>query len=254
MEEKSTKIARGLIVTLFIIYVMNVIINFIIYILDNKITNLILAIVYGIGFIAIGLIFIGTLQKKLYVVATNGIYYRYHQNVITDSTYLYTKNMHSKRIRTYIHQKEIEYRLIDNAYVKQKIGIITLDEQKTLIIWNKPKWKEKDSKKIYEMHLVDQQKNDEIWRKYQGMPKIDEPYVYYTNDYSTAYAIQQDSDTTFKVVKYEYTSPIIQGDIKKVLECDEVCWYIKDDICIEQTYHSVEEAKLYIQSLIDVNI
>lgn len=254
MKEKDTKIGVGLIITLLIVYIVNVIINLTIYIVDNKITNLILAITYGIAFVAMGLAFIGILQQKLYVIATNGIYYRYHQNVIIDSTYLYTKHIHSKKIRTYTHQKEVEYRLIDNEYVKQKIGIVTLDKQKTLIIWNKPRIKERDSKKIYVMHLVDQQKNDEIWREYRGMPEIDEPYVYYTNDYSIAYSIQEENDKTFKVVKYEYTSPIIQGNIKRALQYDEAYWYIEDDTCLEQTYHSVEEAKLYIQSLIDINI
>lgn len=86
------------------------------------------------------------------------------------------------------------------------------------------------------------------------MPEIDKPYVYYANDYSTAYAIQEENNTTFKVVKYKYTSPIIQWDMKKALQYDKAYWCIEDDICFEQTYHRVEEAKLYIQSLIDIDI
>lgn len=62
---------------------------------------------YGIAFISIGLVFIGTLKQKSYVVATNGIYYQYHQNVIIDSIYLYTKNIYSKTIRACTYQKEI---------------------------------------------------------------------------------------------------------------------------------------------------
>lgn len=158
MKEKDTKIGMGLVITLLIVYIVSVITHLTIYIVDNKITNLILAIIYGIAFVAMGLVFIGILQQKLYVIATNGIYYRYHQNVIIDSTYLYTKHIYSKRIRAYTHQKEIEYRLIDNEYVKQKIGIITLNKEKILIIWNKPKIKERDSKKNIQCILLTNKK------------------------------------------------------------------------------------------------
>ena len=140
---KKNIISKGNILLFLLQFVslLNFINNLTIYIFDKEIHNLVMFIIYGVGFIVATIcLFIDFTSDKKYAIAFNDIYYCYGENIIETSKLFETKQIKKRKLKKLSANGLIEYRLIDNEYAYQKIGLIRLDEIKTLIIFYKPKY------------------------------------------------------------------------------------------------------------------
>ena len=126
---KKNIISKGniLLFLLAFVFLLNFVINLTIYIFDKEIHNLVMFIIYGVGFIVATIcLFIDFTSDKKYSIAFKDIYYHYGENIIETSKLLETKQIKKRKFKKLSTNGLIEYRLIDNEYAYQKIGLIKL--------------------------------------------------------------------------------------------------------------------------------
>ena len=165
---KKNIISKGniLLFLLTFVFLLNFVINLTIYIFDKEIHNLVMFIIYGVCFIVATIcLFIDFTSDKKYAIAFKDIYYHYGENIIETSKLLETKQIKKRKFKKLSTNGLIEYRLIDNEYVYQKIGLIKLDDVKTLVIFYKPKYKDDYKGSLSDVFIDDYNKNKDMFKR-----------------------------------------------------------------------------------------
>ena len=191
---EKNKISKGnvILVLLQFVTLFNFVIHLTLYILNKETHNLVMFIIYGVGFIVATIcLFMDFNSNKKYAIAFNDIYYHCGENIIETSKLLETKQIKRRKFKKISINGLIEYRLIDNQYAYQKIGLIKLDKCKTIIIFYKPKYKYDYKGSLYDVFMNDYDKNKEIFVEIVSPPKLEEKYVYYTKNNIEAVVIKK---------------------------------------------------------------
>lgn len=243
---KKNKIFKGNVILFFLQFVtlFNFVINLTLYILNKETHNLVMFIIYGVGFIVATIcLFMDFNSNKKYAIAFNDIYYHCGENIIETSKLLETKQIKRRKFKKISNNGLIEYRLIDNQYAYQKIGLIKLDKCKTLIIFYKPKYKYDYKGSLYDVYMNDYDKNKEIFVEIVSPPKLEEKYVYYTKNNIEAVVIEE-IDNYFQCITcyYKVSGPL--PDLKSALSFCIPYWGIEYDYPIER-FDKFEDAEKY---------
>ena len=250
---KKNIISKGNILLFLLQFVslLNFINNLTIYIFDKEIHNLVMFIIYGVGFIVATIcLFIDFTSDKKYAIAFNDIYYCYGENIIETSKLFETKQIKKRKLKKLSANGLIEYRLIDNEYAYQKIGLIRLDEIKTLIIFYKPKYKVDYKGGLLDVFIDDYNKNKETFIEIVSPPKLEEKYIYYTKKNIEAVVIEE-LDNYFQCVTYHYEVSNALPDLKSALAFCIPYWGIEYNYPVER-FDNFEEAKKYALERVQV--
>lgn len=243
---KKNKILKGNVILFLLQFVtlFNFVINLTLYILNKETHNLVMFIIYGVGFIVATIcLFMDFNSNKKYAIAFNDIYYHCGENIIETSKLLEIKQIKRRKFKKISINGLIEYRLIDNQYAYQKIGLIKLDKCKTLIIFYKPKYKYDYKGSLYDVYMNDYDKNKEIFVEIVSPPELKEKYVYYTKNNIEAVVIEE-IDNYFQCITcyYKVSGPL--PDLKSALSFCIPYWGIEYDYPIE-SFDKFEDAEKY---------
>ena len=250
---KKNIISKGNILSFLLqfVFLLNFVINLTIYIFDKEIHNLVNFIIYGVGFIVATIcLFIDFTSDKKYAIAFNDIYYCYGENIIETSKLLETKQIKKRKLKKLSTNGLIEYRLVDNEYAYQKIGLIKLDDVKTLIIFYKSKYKDDYKGSLLDVFIDDYNKNKETFVEIVSPPKLEEKHIYYTKKNIEAVVIEE-LDNYFQCVTYHYEVSNALPDLKSALAFCIPYWGIEYDYPVER-FDNFEDAKKYALKRVQV--
>ena len=157
-----------ILISIFLLFIFMFCIALTFYILKKQhiYLNIIIILIF-INLFIIYLFIYYKLHYKTYAMAFNNTYYSYNQNIITDSKYLKSKKIKNIKLKKLSLDGIKEYRIIDNEYVIQKIGLIKLDSLKTLIIFYTAHTKTDYEGSLLDINTFDYQKNNHSQDEYQ---------------------------------------------------------------------------------------
>lgn len=250
---KKNMISKGNISSFLLqfIFLFNFVIRLTLYILNKEKYDLVMFIIYGVGFVVATIcLFIDFPSNKKYAIAFNDIYYCYGENIIETSKLLEIKQIKKRKLKKLSANGLIEYRLIDNEYACQKIGLIKLDDIKTLVIFYKPKYKDDYKGSLLDVFIDDYNKNKETFIEIVSPPKLEEKYIYYTKNNIEAVVIEE-LDNYFQCVTYHYEVSNALPDLKSALAFCIPYWGIDYDYTVER-FDNFEEAKKYALKRVQV--
>lgn len=251
MQKKLISKGNILLFLLQFVSLLNFIINLIIYIFDKEIHNLVIFIIYGICFVVATIfIIIDFTSDKKYAIAFNNIYYYCGENVIETSKFLEAKHIKNRKLNKLSMNKTIEYKIIDNEYVYQKIGLIQIDPTKTLVIFYKPKYKDDYKGSLYDVFIDDHIKNKETFLEIVTLPKLEEKYIYYTKKNIEAVVIEE-LESYFQCVTYHYEVSSALPDLDGALTFCIPHWKIEYDYPVDR-FDNFEDAKKYALERVQV--
>ena len=242
-------ISKGNILLFLLLFttLFNFIIRLILYILNKEKYDLIMFIIYGVCFVVATIcLFIDFTSNKTYAIAFNDIYYHYGENIIQNSNFIETKQIKRKKLRKLSTNRLIEYRIINNQYVVQKIGLLKLDETKTLIIFQKPKYKDDYKGSLYDDFIDDYNRNKETYVLMVKPPKLEEKYIYYTKNDIEAVVIEE-LDNYYQCVTYHYEVSSALPDLKNALSFCTPYWGIEYDYPIERFDNFLDAEKYALE-------
>ncbi|MBQ8293627.1 MAG: hypothetical protein IJX78_07510 [Bacilli bacterium] len=214
--------------------------------------QLIRFICYGLTFV-LWVIWFKMLTKedgKYYAIGFNNVYYYYGQNILDDSKNIAEEELKDKALLKISSVKKIEYRLIDNEYVTQKIGLVKLDKIKTLIIFEKANYKTDYKNSLYDVLVEDHKMNVESFINMKKIPDLDEENVIYADRKLDAVVIRK-VDECYKTIYYVYS---IFPPIKNLDEALTKCvphWFINKEYPVN-TYDDLTQAKEEVLEVIDL--
>lgn len=184
------------------------------------------------------------LHYKYYSIAFNHTYYSYNQNIITDSKYLKSKKIKNIKLKKISLDGIIEYRIIDNEYVIQKIGLIKLDSLKTLIIFYTAHTKIDYEGSLLDINTFDYQKNRELFINILGIKEINKEHVYYSNNKKEAIVIEN-YNNAYRCITYFYTIDNYFYNLNDALNYCNPYWTINREYLVK-TFETFEEAESFV--------
>ena len=250
---KKNMISKGNILVFIpqFIFLFNFVIRLTLYILNKEKYDLVMFIIYGVGCVVATIcLFIDFTSDKKYAIAFNDIYYCYGENIIETSKLLETKQIKKRKFKKLSTNGLIEHRLIDNGYAYQKIGLIKLDDVKSLVIFYKPKYKADYKGGLLDVFIDDYNKNKETFVEIVSPPKLEEKHIYYAKNNIDAVVIEE-LDNYFQCVTYHYEVSNALPDLKSALAFCIPYWGIEYDYPVER-FDKLEEAKKYALERVQV--
>ena len=201
-------------------------------------------IINGACFVVVTIcIIIDFTSDKKYAIAFNNIYYYCGEKVIETSKFLEAKHIKNRKLNKLSMNNTIEYKIIDNEYVYQKIGLIQIDQTKTLVIFYKPKYKDDYKGSLCDVFIDDHIKNKETFLEIGTLPKLEEKYIYYTKKNIEAVVIEE-LESYFQCVTYHYEVSSALPDLDGALTFCIPHWEIEYDYPVDR-FDNFEAAKKY---------
>ncbi len=235
-----------------IAFLVNSVISLLRYFEVKESSFLITFAAYGLAFVAWLIWFILLILKdnKYYAIGFNNIYYYYDQNILVDSKKLEIENLKDNKLKKISIDNTIEYRLIDNDYVSQQIGLIKLDDEKTLIIFYKPNYKLDYKESLRDILINDCMKNEETFIKIFGVKDLNEENVIYSEKKLDAVVIQN-LENNYQTVNYSYSLFAPINDLNDSLIKCVPHWFVNKEYSVN-TFDNLNEAKEFALELIDL--
>ena len=253
---KKNVISKGKVLFFLVqfVFLSNFVLYLIQYLFHKQTHDLVFFIMYSVGFVTITIcLFIEFFSdRKTYAIAFNDIYYHYGENIIETSKLLEIQHLKNRKIKKISINDLVEYRLIDNQYANQKIGLVKLDEIKTLIIFYKPKYKDDYKSSLLDVLIDDRNRNRESFAEMVPPPKLDNKYVYYSKSNIEAVVIEELNDS-FQCITYYIEVSSTIPDLKNALEFCIPHWEIEYDYPVEEfdNFKDAEKCALNMVQLLN---
>ena len=250
MKNKSTKKIDYFTIFLSILFFLNFVVNLSFFIIEGKTYELSILFLYGTGFLfTIGFLLFGIFAyKKLFAVAINKIYYAYSQNIVSESKLIEKKVLKFGKLKKVSSDSIIEYRKIDNFYVTQKIGLISLDENKDLIVFYKSEFRNDFSKSLFKGGLDNYESNKDVFFVKERIQDLDCDNVFYSDDKLKAVSIKEQDGFIIEEYDYSFNSP--ESKLSVALNKCIPHWELKEKEH-EEVYQTFEEAETVALKIIE---